>query len=104
MAFFQDLKIRSRLLVCFGVLLAMMMALSIQGIRSVGSTFDRLKSVFANNVMPLKQLGEVSCFIQGNRVLLMDTMLNQDPANLAERADEMGRILRHDLRPEAALP
>ena len=59
--------------------------------RNLGQTFDRLASVCNDNLVPLRELGEITRLSNRNRILVMDMLLNPSAANIAKRDAEMGK-------------
>ncbi len=85
----NNLKISTRLLALIGLMSLLLVAVGGIGLYGIRSSNQALNSVYVNNVMPLEQLSNINYLLTRNRVLLMDTLLNPDPANAQRRVDEM---------------
>jgi methyl-accepting chemotaxis protein-1 (serine sensor receptor) len=90
----NSLRIRTRLMGGFGLILVLVVVVSLLGMSGVSSTYERLKDTFDNDVMPLKYLADISEATQRNRVLLMDMLIDSSPANVAKRSEEMTKHAR----------
>ena len=86
-----SLKVRTRLIGAFGFVLLLLLVVAGMGVRNLGQTFDRLASVYNDNLVPLRELGEITRLSNRNRILVMDMLLNPSAANIAKRDAEMGK-------------
>ena len=89
MKFLTQLKIGQRLGAAFAVVLAMLLGVAVLGLTSIDQANTTLKSVYEDNTLPLKDLSEVNALSMRNRVLVMDMLINPEPANIAKRDAEM---------------
>ena len=85
----NDLKISTRLITLIGILSALLLAIGTLGLYGVGRSNDALKKVYEDRVVALDQLGEIGYLVQRNRVLVMDMMLQPEPANVQKRNKEL---------------
>ena len=72
-------------------MLLLLLVVAGMGVRNLGQTFDRLASVYNDNLVPLRELGEITRLSNRNRILVMDMLLNPSAANIAKRDAEMGK-------------
>lgn len=87
------LKISTRLSILIGVLILLLFSISCLGIASTDNMKSSLKTIYEDRVVALDQLESVSYLIQRNRVLIMDMLLIQEPANIGKRDREIRRNL-----------
>ena len=85
----NNLKISTRLITLIGILSALLLAIGTLGLYGVGRSNDALKTVYEDRVVALDQLGEIGYLVQRNRVLVMDMMLQPEPANVQKRHKEL---------------
>ncbi|NMM14709.1 MAG: methyl-accepting chemotaxis protein [Rhodoferax sp.] len=85
----NNLKISTRLITLIGILSALLLAIGTLGLYGVGRSNDALKTVYEDRVVALDQLGEIGYLVQRNRVLVMDMMLQPEPANVQKRNKEL---------------
>ena len=84
----KNLKISTRLITLIGVLSALLLAIGTLGLYGVGQSNAALKTVYEDRVVVLEYLGEIGYLVQRNRVLVMDMLLQPEPANLQKRNKE----------------
>jgi methyl-accepting chemotaxis protein-1 (serine sensor receptor) len=85
----NQLKISTRLGILIGVLSALLLAIGALGLFGINRSNNSLKTVYEDRVVALDQLGEVSYLLQRNRVLVMDMLVQPEPANLEKRNKEL---------------
>ncbi len=89
MQWLKNLRIGVRLGAAFAVLLLLLVFSSVLGVSGVDKTYEGLKDMVDNNVMPMEYLGTMAVLNQRNRVLLQDMMLNSSQDNLDRRSAEL---------------
>jgi len=85
----NHLKISTRLSILIGLLSALLLAIGAMGLFGINRSNNSLKTVYEDRVVALDQLGEVSYLLQRNRVLVMDMLVQPEPANLEKRNKEL---------------
>ena len=85
----NNLKISTRLITLIGILSALLLAIGTLGLYGVGQSNDTLKTVYEDRVVALDQLGEIGYLVQRNRVLVMDMLLQPEPAHVQKRNKEL---------------
>ena len=91
MQFLSNLKIGSRLAVAFAALMLMLVGIAFVGVNGIGKTFAHVKEMYTHSVIPLKELNTLQYMATRNRILAMDMIINQEPANISKRAAEMAK-------------
>ncbi|MBC7916553.1 MAG: MCP four helix bundle domain-containing protein [Rhodoferax sp.] len=89
MQFFSNMKISARLTTAFVTLVLLMMGVAYLGVSGIGKTFDVVQGMYADRMVPLGDLSDMQYLAMRNRVLVMDMVINPDPANVTKRAAEM---------------
>ena len=89
MQFLSNMKIGMRLTSAFVLLMLMLIGIALVGLSGIGKTFNNLEVMYATNVKPMEYLGDVQQLSMRNRVLVMDMILNPEPANVSNRAAEI---------------
>ena len=89
MQFLSNLKISSRLWLLIGVMSALLVAIGGIGLFGIGKSNDALKTVYEDRTIPAGQLAEIGYLVQRNRVLVMDMLLVNTPANIEKRNGEL---------------
>jgi X-X-X-Leu-X-X-Gly heptad repeat protein len=84
-------KISTRLQWIIGILGALLVAVGALGLQGLAASNASLKTVYEDRVIALGQLGEVSRLLQRNRIVLMDSLLNQDAAHVQQQLEEFDR-------------
>jgi methyl-accepting chemotaxis protein-1 (serine sensor receptor) len=85
----NNLKISTRLITLIGILSALLLAIGTLGLYGVSQSNDAVKTVYEDRVLALEQLGEIGYLVQRNRVLVMDMLLQPEPANVQKRNQEV---------------
>ncbi len=91
MEFIKNLKIQSRLIMAFSIVLLLLLGIAIKGISGIDQTFSGVKFLYQDATVPMGQLAEISGLLQRNRVLVMDMLINPEPDNVKRRAEERSR-------------
>ena len=89
MQFLSNMKIGMRLTSAFVLLMLMLIGIALVGLSGIGKTFNNLEVMYVTNVKPMEYLGDVQQLSMRNRVLVMDMILNPEPANVSNRAAEI---------------
>jgi len=84
----KNLKIGQRLGAAFAAILVLLASISFLGLNGIGKTFESVRSMYDDSVIPLSDLSKVEWLAMRNRILAMDTIMNPDPANVAKRSAE----------------
>jgi methyl-accepting chemotaxis protein len=85
----NNLKISTRLLVLVGVLSALLIVIGGIGLLGLKQADDALKTVYEDRTVPLVQLEDIGQLVVRNRVLVMDMIMNPEPANVERRDKEL---------------
>jgi len=88
MSFLNNMKIGARLVSAFGVMVLLLVLVAAAGYSGGSGTFKALENIYANSLVPMRELGTMQYLGQRNRVLAMDMILNPAPDNVKRRADE----------------
>ena len=71
----NQLKISTRILLMLSVLAALLVFVGLLGLYGMSQTNDRMRSIYEDRAVPLKQLGDINYLANRNRILVMDMML-----------------------------
>ena len=89
MRWFNDLTLRTKLLAGFGIVAAVASVIGVVGYTSISELTDRTRSMYAQQTIPLRDVGEISTAFQRIRVNTRDILMT---TTLAERQDKASRI------------
>jgi len=89
----KNLKIGQRLAIAFSANLIILIIISILGLFGVNKTFDSVKIMYDESIIPLSALSNVEYLITRNRILIMDMVLNNTPENVVKRNTEIDKNL-----------
>ncbi len=84
-------KIATRLQWIIGILGCLLLGIGGLGLQGLAASNDSLKTVYEDRVIALGQLGEVSRLLQRNRIVLMDSVMNPEPAHTTGQIAEFER-------------
>ncbi|MBK7002706.1 MAG: MCP four helix bundle domain-containing protein [Rhodoferax sp.] len=87
----KNLKIQSRLMVAFSIVLLLLAGIATKGISGIDQTFAGLKNLYQGSTIPMGELAEISSLLQRNRILVMDMLINPEPDNVKRKAEERSR-------------
>lgn len=85
----KNLKIGQRLGAAFATILLIMACISFLGLNGIGKTFESVRAMYQESVVPLSELSNAEWFAMRNRILAMDIILNPSPANVSKRSEEI---------------
>ena len=89
----NQLKISTRILLMLSVLATLLVFVGLLGLYGMSQTNDRMRSIYEDRAVPLKQLGDINYLANRNRILVMDMMLTLgregDQAHLDKRQNEI---------------
>jgi methyl-accepting chemotaxis protein len=89
MRWFNDLSLRTKLLAGFGIVAAIAVVIGIVGYASISDLTDRTRAMYAQQTIPLRDIGEISTAFQRIRVNTRDILM---VSTVAERQDRATRI------------
>ncbi len=84
-----NLKIGSRLATAFGALLLLIVAIAAVGFVSSDKLYKEVETIYVDRTVPLADLGQIDYLLQRNRVLVMDMLIQNDPAIVQKRVTEL---------------
>ena len=85
----SKLKISARLTILISLLSMLLLLVGGIGLFGISKANDALRTVYEDRTAPLAQLGEIDYLVQRNRVVVMDMLLQSEPANVAKRNKEL---------------
>jgi len=85
----NNFKISTRLAALIGILSLLLISIGSIGLFGIGQSNDALKTVYEDRVVAMGQLEQVSKLMSRNRVLVMDMLINHDPAHIEKRDTEL---------------
>jgi phosphoglycerate-specific signal transduction histidine kinase len=71
----NQLKISTRILLMLSVLAALLIFVGLMGLYGMSQANERMRSIYEDRAVPLKQLGDINYLANRNRILVMDMML-----------------------------
>ncbi len=87
----KNLKLSQRLGAAFGAVLVLLFCISFLAMNGIGKTFESVRAMYDESVVPLADLSNTEYLAMRNRILAMDMMLNDDPQNIEKRSEEQLR-------------
>jgi methyl-accepting chemotaxis protein len=87
----NNFNIGTRLASAFLVLVLMLLGISYTGWSGIGKMFAVTVDLYDDSVVPMGEVGDVQYLASRNRILLMDMLINPDPANVTKRSAEMDK-------------
>jgi methyl-accepting chemotaxis protein len=87
----NNFKIGSRLAGAFLALILMLLGVAYTGWTSNSKMFALTVDMYNDSVTPMEQIADVQYLSSRNRILVMDMLINPDPANVTKRTAEMGK-------------
>ncbi len=94
MEWLKQVRIGPRLALAFGVILALLILVAVQGRVGLGRVNAGLETVYLDRTVPLQQLGDISRLTVRNRFLLAEMMLRPEPATIEKHAKEMAENIK----------
>lgn len=89
MQLLSNLKISTRLWLLIGVMSALLVAVGGVGLFGIGKSNDALKTVYEDRTVAAGQIADIGYLVQRNRVLVMDMLVVNTPANVDKRNGEL---------------
>jgi methyl-accepting chemotaxis protein len=87
----NNFKIGTRLAGAFLALILMLLGLAFTGWTANGKMFSVTVDMYDDSIVPMGHIADVQYLSSRNRILVMDMLLNPDPANITKRSAEMGK-------------
>ena len=81
----NKLKIGTRLSIAFSILFIIIITISYSGLNGLNKSFAVIEDMHSGNVIPMQQIGTIQYLAIRNRVIIMDTLINNDPVNIQKR-------------------
>ena len=85
----NNFKVSARLMLLVGILSALLLAIGAMGLSGISQSNASLKTVYEDRAIPIRQLAEIDHLMLRNRLLVMDMLLQPEPANVAKRSTEL---------------
>ena len=87
----KNFKIGTRLAGAFLALSLMLLGVSYVGWSDIDKMFTKTVNMYDDSVVPMREIGQVQYLASRNRILVMDMLINPDPANISKRSMEMDK-------------
>jgi methyl-accepting chemotaxis protein len=87
----NNFKIGARLSGAFLTLVVLLLGIAYTGWAGIEKMFEGTVDMYADSVVPMSKMSAVQYLAIRNRTLVMDMLLNPDPANITKRVAEMGK-------------
>jgi methyl-accepting chemotaxis protein-1 (serine sensor receptor) len=87
----NNFKIGARLSGAFLTLVLLLLGIAYTGWAGIEKMFEGTVDMYADSVVPMSKMSAVQYLAIRNRTLVMDMLLNPDPANITKRVAEMGK-------------
>jgi len=87
----NNFKIGARLSGAFLTLVLLLLGIAYTGWAGIEKMFSGTVDMYADSVVPMGKMSTVQYLAIRDRTLVMDMLLNPDPANIAKRAAEMAK-------------
>jgi methyl-accepting chemotaxis protein len=84
-------KIGSRLSGAFLALILLLLGVAYTGWSATGKMFSLTVDMYDDSIVPREHIADVQYMASRNRILVMDMLINPDPANVTKRSTEMGK-------------
>ena len=85
----RPLSVARQLAIAFGLVLAVLLAVSALSWRGLGSTNGFMKTLYDDRVIAMEQLADVQRLALRDRILVLDMLRNPERDNIAKRAAEI---------------
>ena len=82
-------KIGARLGGAFLALILLLLGVAYTGWSANGKMFELTVDMYDDSIVPMGHIADVQYLSSRNRILVMDMLINPDPANVAKRSAEM---------------
>jgi methyl-accepting chemotaxis protein len=90
----KQLRIGNRLAVAFAIVLALMLVVSVVGVRGIYRVAAGLETVYKDRTVPLAQLGELNNLTIGNRLVIVEMLRAPGFDEIKRRSDELNANLK----------
>lgn len=87
----KNLRIGTRLAGAFMALALLLLGVAYAGWSGISRTFAGTVDMYADSLLPMSELGTMQYLSIRNRTLVMDMLINPDPANITKRSTEMAK-------------
>jgi len=85
----KNLRIGTRMAGAFMTLVMLLLGVSYTGWSGINKTFAGTVDMYADSLVPMSELGTMQYLAIRNRTLVMDMLINPDPANITKRSTEL---------------
>ena len=85
----NNLRISTRLWALVTVLCALLAGVGFLGLYATGQANEGMRTIFEDRLVPIEQLSDINYRLNRNRVLVLDMLVNPDPANVQRRSREI---------------
>ena len=82
----SNFKIGTRLTGAFLALLLMLLGVSYTGWSGIDKMFTKTVDIYEDSVVPMREISQVRYLASRSRILVMDMLINPDPANISKRS------------------
>ncbi|MFG6487279.1 methyl-accepting chemotaxis protein [Roseateles sp. BYS78W] len=90
----KQLRIGNRLAVAFAIVLALMLVVSVVGVRGIYRVAAGLETVYKDRTVPLAQLGELNNLATRNRLIIVEMLRAPGFDEIKRRSDELSANLK----------
>ncbi|MGM9483958.1 methyl-accepting chemotaxis protein [Roseateles sp. NT4] len=90
----KQLRIGKRLAVAFAVVLALMLVVSVVGVRGIYRVAAGLETVYKDRTVPLAQLGEINNITTRNRLIIVEMLRAPGFDEIKKRSEELGANIK----------
>jgi methyl-accepting chemotaxis protein len=93
MKWFNNMKIRAKLIVCFVILAVFTGIVGVVGISNMNTLNVRSNDMYNNNFLPSQALASIQTALQNVRANQLLAVYEQDPSKLQTRLDEINKLV-----------
>jgi methyl-accepting chemotaxis protein len=91
MQYLNNLKIGTRLTVAFAALMLVLICVAFVGFRGIEKMYGTATEMYSDAVVPMSDLSSLQYLATRSRLLVMDMIINSEPANITKRAAESAK-------------
>lgn len=91
MGFLEKLTIKARLWALVGLMAVLMVVIGVLGLRATGAANDSLNAVYADELLPTKQLTEILDRVMSDRIHVMEALANPTPEQIQESISKLAQ-------------